>query len=368
MTDGFLLSRIVLQFSSKFQAVCEDLSAVVHTKDGHLWVASDEAATIDRLSFAEPYIYSHDKQFALADLINLPDRKKVEVDVEGMDYADEYLWVVGSHGTKRKKVKGKKTDQENLQRLTEVEFDPNRYILARIPLCNGDLVKSCPHSQDPNQQLTAATLELTAGGNVLIDALKSDPHLGPFLSTYTQAQDQPLLLPGKDNGFDVEGLAVYGDRIFVGLRGPVLRGWAIILEITVEQKNPETLSLKAIGKEGQLYKKHFFDLGGLGIRDLHFQGKDLLILAGPTMVLDGSIRVFRLTKALDLDENSLCEQAKGELELLFDIPYGIGCDRAEGMTLFTCISDSPSLMVVYDAPSEIRKRDLKGVLADVFKL
>src|SRR5687767_14142902 len=146
MTNGFLLSRIVLQFSPKFQAVCEDLSAVVHTKDGYLWVASDEAATIDRLSFAEPYIYSHDKQFALADLVNLPDREKVDVDIEGMDYADEYFWVVGSHGTKRKKVKDKKTDQENLQRLTEVEFDPNRYILARIPLCNGDLVKSCPHS------------------------------------------------------------------------------------------------------------------------------------------------------------------------------------------------------------------------------
>jgi hypothetical protein len=40
-----------------------------------------------------------------------------------------------------------------------------------------------------------------------------------------------LPLPGKDNGFDVEGLAVFGARLFVGLWGPVLCGWAVILEL-----------------------------------------------------------------------------------------------------------------------------------------
>jgi hypothetical protein len=368
MTNGFLLSRIVLQFSPKFQAVSEDLSAVIYTKDGHLWVASDEAATIDRLSFAEPYIYCHDKQFALADLIDLPNQEKIEVDIEGMDYTDEYLWVVGSHGTKRKKVKASESAQKNLKRLTEVEFDPNRYILARIPMLNGDLVKSCAQSHDPNQKLTAATLNRTNNGNVLMDALKSDPHLGPFLATDPQSQDPPLVLPGKDNGFDIEGLAVCGDRLFLGLRGPVLRGWAIILEIEVEATTPETLSLKPIGESGEFYKKHFVNLGGLGIRDLCFQGEDLLVLAGPTMVLDGSIRLFRLSGALGLTQNSLSEQAAGELEALFDIPYGIGCDRAEGMCLFACIGDTPSVLTVYDAPSETRLHELKGVLANVFKL
>jgi L-seryl-tRNA(Ser) seleniumtransferase len=42
-------------------------------------------------------------------------------------------------------------------------------------------------------------------------------------------------IPGKDNGLDVEGLASVGDRLLVGLRGPVLRGWAIVLEIEPEQ-------------------------------------------------------------------------------------------------------------------------------------
>ncbi|MNG03413.1 hypothetical protein D3C84_864920 [compost metagenome] len=35
------------------------------------------------------------------------------------------------------------------------------------------------------------------------------------------------------------------------------------------------------------YRKHFFALNGLGFRDLCTSGDDLLILAGPTMDLDG---------------------------------------------------------------------------------
>ena len=37
----------------------------------------------------------------------------------------------------------------------------------------------------------------------------------------------------------------------------------------------------------------FLPLAGLGVRDLHLDGDDLLLLAGPTMVLDGAVRVFR---------------------------------------------------------------------------
>ena len=36
-----------------------------------------------------------------------------------------------------------------------------------------------------------------------------------------------------------------------------------------------------------------FPTGGLGVRDLYFAGVHLYILAGPTMVLDGDIRLFR---------------------------------------------------------------------------
>jgi hypothetical protein len=101
--------------------------------------------------------------------------------------------------------------------------------------------------------LTAACLQKTKDENILIEALKDDCHLGPFLS---------FPLPSKENGFDIEGLAVHQDKIFLGFRGPVLRGWAIIVEIEVEEKEPGVLTLKQIGEQGKLYKKHFVNLNG----------------------------------------------------------------------------------------------------------
>ena len=58
------------------------------------------------------------------------------------------------------------------------------------------------------------------GAETLVDVLRADPHLAPFVA-----------IPARDNGLHVEGLAVGGDRLFVGLRGPVLRGWAVVLEL-----------------------------------------------------------------------------------------------------------------------------------------
>ena len=75
-------------------------------------------------------------------------------------------------------------------------------------------------------------------------------------------------IPGKDNGFDIEGLAIYQNSIFLGLRGPVVRGWAMILEIELEDSKPGLMKLRKIGEENKGYKKHFIWLNGLGIRDL----------------------------------------------------------------------------------------------------
>ncbi len=116
--------------------------------------------------------------------------------------------------------------------------------------------------------------------NLLTRALADDPHFGPCMS-----------IPGKDNGFDIEGLAVDGRRLLLGLRGPVLRGWSALLEIAVESRR-DPLRLVPLDGSGTLIRKHFLQLDGLGIRDLHFSGDDLYILAGPTMVLNGEVRVF----------------------------------------------------------------------------
>ena len=138
------------------------------------------------------------------------------------------------------------------------------YLLARIPIVDSDGTYTLAKEDTQNgKKRTAAQLRGNDQGNALTEALRGDEHPESFLA-----------IPGKDNGFDIEGLAVAGERLFMGLRGPVLRGWAVMLEVELEEDNdqPCTLRLNAIGPSDRLYRKHFLHLGGLGIRDLCAQG------------------------------------------------------------------------------------------------
>jgi len=155
-------------------------------------------------------------------------------------------------------------------------------------------------------------------------------------------------------------LATAGARVCLGLRGPVLRGWAMLLALTVEERNPGVLKVKR-DHESQLYQKYFLDLDGLGIRELCWQGADLLILAGPTMVLDGSLRIFRWVGGPR--ETTLIAQETGVLEVVCDIPHGYRCDRAEGITLV-----NEGLLVVYDTPHPGRIVERQGIHASVIDL
>jgi GNAT superfamily N-acetyltransferase len=154
--------------------------------------------------------------------------------------------------------------------------------------------------------------------------------------------------------------------VYLGLRGPVLRGWAVVLELRpeVDPDAPERLRLTAFD-DGRPYRKHVLRLRGLGIRDLCPHDDDLLVLAGPTMDLDGPVHVFRWHGALQADTPQV---VRGDLltrEL--DLPYGEGHDHAEGIGVLGP-ADSPYLLVVYDSPSPARLTDDGSVLADVVRL
>ncbi|MFN6572059.1 DUF3616 domain-containing protein [Dendronalium sp. ChiSLP03b] len=354
MSNSHLLHQVSLTFAENFQEHREDLSALLLTSDNHLWLGSDETSTIERLSLVDTDKFTDHQQFRVAEFIGLPAPEDEEVDIEGLAYADYYLWLVGSHSYKRKKPKPNNNDKKSISRLAKIESELNRYILGRIPLVDGKLFSSCPHPQNSDVQLSAAKLEVTNQGNLLMAALANDTHLGLFIKA---------AIPGKDNGFDIEGLAIYQNRIFLGLRGPVVRGWAVILEIELENSNPGLMKLRKIGEEKKGYKKHFIWLNGLGIRDLLVHGEDLLILAGPTMDLDGPVQVYRLKNGVNLRENVL-----NNPELVQEIPYGNRDDHAEGMTLFQDVTGIPSLLVVYDSPAKARLVGDSSVLADVFKL
>ncbi|MEL6382953.1 MAG: DUF3616 domain-containing protein [Cyanobacteria bacterium J06626_18] len=340
-------SKLLLNFMVGADVVRTSLSAVRHIGP-HLWLGCDETATLERLTLEGSEANDH-HQFEISKFIELPNAQEEEVDVEGIAYANHYLWFVGSHSLKRKVVKSEKTTEANIKRLRKIEREENRYTLGRIPLVDGQLCAACPHPDTPDVLLTAAQLRRKKSGNEFTDRLEEDRHLGDFLRAN---------IPGKDNGLDVEGLAVLGDRLLVGLRGPVLRGWSVLLEIALEESDLGVLRLQKLDDTKERYRKHFLDLGGLGIRDLCVWGDTLLILAGPTMVLSGAVRVFALPlTALKKGEDTLLTPP-----ILLEVPYGEGCDRAEGITLLG--SDQQELLVVYDAPASDRLQGDRSVFAD----
>lgn len=363
------LGRAELEFDRARQQVKkgkqlrDGLSAVV-ARGSTLWLANDESCSLERLSRvsaddAELHYAAH-VQYPLRDYLDLPCERS-EIDIEGLDIDGDWLWLVGSHSLKREKPDADAPAQEQRQALATLASDGNRYLLARLPLAHG---AGGSHPQRRLERdgslLCAAQLEGDAVGNELSEALADDPHLGPFLK-----------LPGKDNGFDIEGLAVHAGRVFVGLRGPVLRGWAVILELEpVPRDNSDhVLRLKRIGPGQRRYRKHFLQLDGLGIRDLVLQGDDLLILAGPTMDLDGPVELVRWPGGARPEQESVLHRE--QLIRLGQLPFGQGSeqgrDHAEGMTLCPQ-AGKPCLLVVYDASADSRVTGTSSVAADLFVL
>lgn len=358
-TEGFLLSRVLLRFDhdSDAEDLVGELSASALAPDGSLWVGADELLSVERLTPVGHDIFGEHTTFALEDYVEMFNDED-EVDIEGMAYDAGYLWFTGSHSSKRTKPEGDETS-EDLERLAHIAYDDNRYLLGRIPEHGGALLTSYRDPDHDHGELTAASLQKTDHGSLLIDALRDDAHLGPFI-------DFPI--PSKDNGFDIEGMAVRNDRVFLGFRGPVLRGYAVIVEIEPELSSPGVLTLKQIGDDGARYRKHFVRLDGLGIRELCLRGDDMLIIAGPTMDHDGAMRLFRLNDFLELDENSLSAPGGDDLDYLFDLPYVAGADQAEGLVVYPVLGEENAVMILHDDPHPRRRRGKYELYADVYRL
>jgi len=342
------------------RAVRSDLSTVA-AKGRCLWVANDEFATVERLLRQDDGSYAGHEVVHLAALFDLPEGADGEMDIEGLDVAGGYLWVVGSHSLTREKPKpGEHDPDEALARLTEVEHHPNRHFLGRIPLVESAGAPGVFETCQKAGERRSACLKMTAKRGALAKALAGDVHIGRFMG-----------VPAKENGFDIEGIVARGERLFLGLRGPVLRGWAMLLEVEVKERKNGRLKLSKIGDAGARYLKHFLDLGGLGIRELAFDGEALLILAGPTMDLDGPVVLYRWPDARAVGAPTVVPADR--LERVLQMPYGAGEDHAEGICWLPGADgdgdgDGRELLVVYDCPAAGRLHDGTAIEADVFRL
>src|SRR5262249_47943437 len=84
----------------------------------------------------------------------------------------------------------------------------------------------------------------------------------------------------KENGIDIEGLAVKDGRLYFGFRGPVLRdNWVPILSCT-------------FGKEPGDVKVAYTRFGGRGVRDMVAVKDGFLVLAGPVGDGDQSYQIY----------------------------------------------------------------------------
>ena len=322
------------------EKLAHDISAVARLGDT-LFIACDESSTVEVLHRTGDGRFGEHETVYLDELFALPDPSG-ELDIEGLAIDDGRLWIVGSHScTRRKPKKDEPVDAKALERLAEIKPNANRHFFGCVPLV--PLGKRRWTVGDPG-----AMLPVKRNRNALSKALMKDPHIAPFIA-----------VPAKENGFDIEGIAVSGNLVAVGLRGPVVNDWGCIVTLEAKAKRRKIEVGKPLG-----YAKHWLQLRGLGVRDLKVDGPDLLILAGPTQALDGPVRVHRWAgwrEAVAQGDGALVEP-----ELLLELPNGDGCDHAEGLLPWP-VKRGRALLVVHDSPCPSRLDDRHDViLADLF--
>jgi hypothetical protein len=309
-----------------------------------LLLAGDEGAAIDLLTPAGEGWGNH-KRIDLSDLLDLHDAGE-EADLEGLATEDGWLWVLGSHARTRRKPKREEDEAIDTTRLADLKDTRPRCLLARLPLVEG----GCglwPVQRDGDRR--AGMLKQSKSGNALAAALRKDELIGPFTR-----------IPAKEGGVDMEGIAVCGDRISIGMRGPVIASNAVLLEMRVRATRSGKLKLD------EPPVKRLLALEGLGIRDLHQSGDDLLILAGPTTGLDGPCALYRWAGWANDPPQHDRKVRLHRPERLIELPFGRGFDHPEGLALW---DGGSSVLVVNDSPGERRVRDDgRTLVADVFAL
>lgn len=331
-----------LRFDAEADDTIRNFSAAARAGDS-LFVAADEAAAIERLR-PEGRRWASHCCFQLADLLDLADPDE-EADLEGLAAEDDWLWVVGSHARTRPKTEKAEGECIDLKELADLKDTRPRCLLARLPLVQ-DEDGWRPVKKDGKRR--AGMIKQGKYGGALAKSLREDSLLGPF-----------ACIPAKEGGIDIEGVAVSGDRVALGMRGPVIGGHALLLELRVAASKSGQLSL------GGEPVKRLLAMEGLGIRDLKRCGEDLLILAGPTTALSGPCALYRWPGWVGDPPQDPRKVRLHRPERLFDIPFGRGRDHPEGLALW----DDGRILVIYDSPRKGRlHHDGKEIEADLFDL
>ena len=245
-----------------------------------------------------------------------------EFDGEGVAYAEPHFYVVGSHGCSRKGG----------------EFRLSSFMVARIRV-NAEGRPAGPDGKALAVRQWQDAVETTYR---LSDYLAKADKAGAF---FGKSLDE------AENGLNIEGLAVDGDRLLVGLRAPALSDAAYLVAADIAdlfrsgkapaKGKPEVIPLK-LGKN-------------VGIRDLSsLPDGRLLVLAGPAQGQPLPYQLF------------LVEPGKktGKPKLLAELEPMESEDeddtvKAEAITVLSADSRELRVLILFDgiangAPREMR--------------
>ncbi len=333
--------------------IWQDVSCVA-SAGRSIFCSADEGASVERLLLdSRPGRAGSHASFALADAFDLPGGRTGEMDVEGMTVADGYLWLCGSHSLKRDKP-----DEDGLAAMLDLDWDENRGFLGRLPLLDrgGGVFEPmiAVESMGDAPARTSRMLKMPGAADKapVRRMLAGDPLLGPFVG-----------LPCKENGLDIEGLAVRGQTVLLGLRGPVIGGLAFILRLELKEKGDGWLKPRRLA-DGRRYALQALDLGGQGIRDLVWRDDRLLVLGGATTDIEAQQVVF----AIDGYDPEREIYDAGALACVLELPFLRGADDAEGIELIET-AGVETLLVTYDSPHAQRTDAARNRLtADLFDI
>lgn len=166
-------------------------------------------------------------------------QKMKETDVEGVSFAEGSYYLIGSHGLSKKAA----------------EFQLSRFFVYRFRVDSGTGMPGFPFGgESPAQEVERS------------DHLRAVIAATPKLQGYAE---KPL----DEHGVNIEGLAVRGDRLFLGFRGPVINGKAQVMSVNIDA---------AFGSAPASPQVFPISLGdGMGVRDLVTVADGFLVLSGP---------------------------------------------------------------------------------------
>jgi Protein of unknown function (DUF3616) len=263
------------------------LSGIAVSGD-YVLVVSDES---DRRSVVQ-VLRKNDAGYGVVGAVVLPSGDE-EVDLEAVAVDDGMVYVTGSHSWTRR-IERATIEQPRRRKSREQYF---RFRLR----ADG----------------TAGPVE---GPRSLHSAIKANAVLSGFSA-----------IASKENGVDIEGLAVKDGRMYFGFRGPVLRGgWVPVMSLRW-------------GDPDAAVAVSYVQLDGRGIRDMAAVKDGFLVLAGPVGDGDMSYRIYfwNGVDQLPLADKALQPQRIAEFA-------NLGIAKPEGLAVINENAASYDVLVISD--------------------